>query len=223
MAPASFFFLGGVSSQKPSLWHLFRNERITSQYMPQVLLRPLFPLCVSACCWTAFSLRAAQYLQAFPEPSTVTLKLRALSPTFSRCHEIQPLVLYKPIAMGVRFPCVLPCVLACLSSFSVTVALAPAQQPRSISLPSPVSILPTFFDVASSLPLLWSLFCKGFVSISGVLRLVPLPHQTLGCWYPTGLVFCIYLPLRPLHISLPHSASFPNYVSVFLNCEPLHP
>ena len=79
---------------------------------PQVLFRWLFSCCMSEGCLSfilsqsslstsGLSLREAHW----------PLELQVLSLLVARSHEIQPLLLSKPIAMGIHFPHALPCVL----------------------------------------------------------------------------------------------------------------
>lgn len=88
-----------------------------------------------------------------------------------RTHEIQPLSISKPIAMGNHLLCSFPCVLVCFLPFSKTIAHSPPQWPWSVSLPNHIFILPNFFNMASSLLLLWSSFCQSSSS-----------SRTSRCW-----------------------------------------
>ena len=78
----------------------------------------------------------------------------------AKTHEIWPLLLSKPIEVGIRF---FLCVPLCGSSsytFLCIYSFLPTSVAMILSLPKHVSILPTFFDVVSSHLYLWSLSCQ---------------------------------------------------------------
>lgn len=89
--------------------------------------------------------------------------------------ESQPLSLSQSVALGKRFPCAIACVfLSLLLSLPppLTRATCLPQHPPSISPPNPVTLSPTFRDVASSLSLVVQFILSVLKSISLVFRMI---------------------------------------------------
>lgn len=128
--------------------------------------------CMFIDCLPPFSLRQVSLGSILARPTDLS-NYNLYTPLVARSHEIWPFMLSKPMAVGVCFPPVLPCMLICLWPFSVTLALSLSQQPwQSVFLPNCISILPAFFSVASSLPLVVEFVLLIFRSVSGLFRMI---------------------------------------------------
>lgn len=137
-----FFFSWKVLPVNSSLGHILRWPS-SLPTVPEAFFIMLFlcmlPLEVVQCPWK--SLRLVTF-------TTPVFK----APVAVRTHDFWVLLLSKPVVLGLRTPSptrVLSSVLVCLSSFFTTMAPCPLQQPQCVSLPSCVSSLPAFFDMAS--------------------------------------------------------------------------
>lgn len=107
-------------------------------------------------------------------------------------------LIFQANCFGNLFPHTLPCVLVCLLPFSTTMAPALLQRSRSVSLPSCVSVLPTFFNVASLLPSIVAFVLSVFGSICGHLRIFDIYLVVLlGGDKPSVLLLHCYLLLPP--------------------------
>ena len=97
---------------------------------------------------------------ALCEPSSLAFKNPGFKPSdYKNSWNLTPLT-FQAKCYGDLSSCALPCVLVCLLPFSTIAASSPLQLPESVSLLNHVSELPTFFDVASSLPLVVELYCQ---------------------------------------------------------------
>ena len=131
--------------------------------MHPVLLRWLFPHSMSTGCLPAFSPRAAQRPLALCQPSPMTLKPPGCNPRWLKnSQNVAPLT-FLANCYADSFSRELPC---------ASLSLALLQGPQLLShhsghdpflLPNHFSELPTFFSVASSLPLFIYLFIYLFI------------------------------------------------------------
>ena len=87
-------------------------SKLPPHYM---VFRPLFPHCMSMGCLPSLQEQPQCLLCSFRAMHTDPFKLQALSLPGPRVHKIQPLLFFKPMALGKCSPCAFPCVLLSLA------------------------------------------------------------------------------------------------------------